>query len=261
MNQEKTVAALILARGSSAIVADDVCKAIEILYVGASASGTVEVEAGGDILFKHGVLASEAADTSIKLPNTTSGAAGTIDVSDATADTLGEVVDGINQSANWKARIVAGLRTDISTDTFLVAAEASALTTLTVLWDTTTALHCSKELSNASISDPGKDVSSMHRVYGATGYSTYSGSGSESNFQVIEVISDQFGVVESETVIHTEAAGATTASKAFTIATGASIQPSDRQLGYKLIVRIVNLVAMASQSLSVDSSSIDVAMI
>lgn len=257
MNQELIVAALELARGMTLIAADDVCKALEIEYIGDEDSGVVTVESDGNLTMKHGDLASEAADTTIQLPATTAGTAGVIDVSDASANTLGEVVDHINASANWRARIVDGLRTDSANDTFLAAAEASASGTspLTVYFDTDVALHTSKMLTLATLDDPGADIRAIHRLYNANGYSTY-GSGT-STFQVYSVITDQFGVVISETPIWSEAAGATATAKDFSIDDGSSIKPANRELGYRLLVRIANSALMASQFLRIDSASVD----
>jgi hypothetical protein len=97
--------------------------AMLVKYIGSTAPGTttdVAVAAGGDIAFR----VVGVADTTV---NTT----GSIDCSSppAGSDTMGEVVDLINASSNWRAVLVGALRSD-STDntitTFTVANAARA---------------------------------------------------------------------------------------------------------------------------------------
>lgn len=96
---------------SPSLGADDKSIALLVQYVGTSQSGTVEVNATGDILFKHGAVGSEAADTTVGLPTLD----GTIDVQDASALLIGQVVDNINASANWVAVMVDSIRGDDTT--------------------------------------------------------------------------------------------------------------------------------------------------
>ncbi|MFA5151866.1 MAG: hypothetical protein WC554_04815, partial [Clostridia bacterium] len=91
-------------------VVDDAPVSLVVMYVGDEASATVTV-ASGDITFKHGDAGSEAVDDTI---DSGGDDAGVIDVSDANANTLGEVVDLINASANWKAYLKDALRADDS---------------------------------------------------------------------------------------------------------------------------------------------------
>lgn len=102
---------------------------ILIRYVGTSpAGGTVTVASNGDITLKTGPVGSSTADLTTECP--VSGAlGGVIDVSDTACDTLGEVVDAINASANWRAVIQDGLRSDSSNDTLATLSEASASVT------------------------------------------------------------------------------------------------------------------------------------
>lgn len=99
---------------------------ILIKYVGSSPQGgTVTVAAGGDITLKTGTVASSTADLTTECP--VSGAyGGIIDVSDTACNTLGEVVDAINASANWRAVIQDGLRADSSDNTLFTLTETSA---------------------------------------------------------------------------------------------------------------------------------------
>lgn len=95
-----------------------------IKYIGAG-GGTVEVDAAtGDIYLKTGVVPGTA-DTTTECP--ISGAnGGIIDVSDTLCNTLGEVVDAINASPNWRAVIQDGLRSDSSNTLLNTQAETSA---------------------------------------------------------------------------------------------------------------------------------------
>lgn len=88
-------------------VVDDAPVSLVIMYVGDEASATVTVST--DLTFKHGAAAAEAVDSTI---DSGGDDAGVIDISDANANTLGEIVDLINVSANWKAYIKDGLRAD-----------------------------------------------------------------------------------------------------------------------------------------------------
>lgn len=120
-------------------ITDDTDIVLLVKYIGSSASGTVTVAADGNITFKHGAVGAEANDTSV------GGAAdsgATIDVSETTEDTLGEVVDLINGSANWCAVIVDGLRDDTATDALLLmsASQAKIEGGLQLLADTDTRL-------------------------------------------------------------------------------------------------------------------------
>lgn len=100
---------------------------ILIKYVGSSpAGGTVTIDAGtGDITLKTGPVGSSSADVTTECP-VSGDLGGVIDVSDAACNTLGEVVDAINASANWRAVIQDGRRTDSSNNTLNTLSETSA---------------------------------------------------------------------------------------------------------------------------------------
>ena len=93
------------------LVADDGDVALKVRYVGSQPSATVAVSSAGDITFKHGVAGAEVVDPTIDSGGDDDGV---IDVSDATANTFGEVVDLINASPNWEAYLVGVLRADNS---------------------------------------------------------------------------------------------------------------------------------------------------
>ena len=127
-------------KGRSVVDGGDIGLIVE--YIGSEASGKVAVDAAtGDIAFTHGAVGAEAADTTIGAPTLN----GTIDVSDASANTFGEVVDLINQSANWRAYLVDVLRSDTSVNTLATksATQAKVSGGITLLKDTAVTLNLS----------------------------------------------------------------------------------------------------------------------
>lgn len=118
--------ALAILRTFSAGTSQDVSVAGRVQYVGSEASGTVTVSSAGDITFQHGDLASEAVDGTI---DSGGDDPGVIDVSDANANTLLEVIGLINASPNWRAFAEAGLPDDdmdASTGSILAKSETQA---------------------------------------------------------------------------------------------------------------------------------------
>jgi len=103
-----------IVKGDALAIATNTGTALmELKWIGSGVAATVAVAAGGDISV---TTDGSTADTTIVLPS--GGTDGTIDVSDASVDTLGEVVDHFNASANWQARLTGGLRTWDSDNTF-----------------------------------------------------------------------------------------------------------------------------------------------
>jgi len=130
---------------SQAYTADDVDAAILIVYVGTGASGTVAVTTG-DVLLKHGVLASEVADTTITRCGATDG---TLDVDDAECNTLGELVDSINASANWRAVRQDSVQSDLVSGAALLTRSATAAKTrlgVPLFWDTSVSFDTTRLL-------------------------------------------------------------------------------------------------------------------
>lgn len=84
--------------------------ALRIQYIGSEASATITV-ASGDFTFKHGDSGSEAVDATIDSGGDDSGV---IDISDTNADTIGEMADLINGSANWRCFLEGAVRDDAS---------------------------------------------------------------------------------------------------------------------------------------------------
>ena len=102
-------------------------------------SGKVQVTTT-TLVFVSGLAGAEAAEALIQCGATP----GTIDLTAAACDTIGEVVDIINASTSdrWKAVNWASLRTDSTNDKFIAAASASAnaRTGLQVVYDTSKTL-------------------------------------------------------------------------------------------------------------------------
>lgn len=215
MNSDRIAIVNALATQKALYAADDGDVAIVVKYIGAQASGTVQVAAAaGMLLFKHGVLASEIADTTIQI----GAVAGTIDVSNAAGNTLGEVVDHINASANWEAKLVDALRADVPNaagTSFLVMAATAAKTTAGVqlVWDTSVDYNLTKRISAVAFeTQKGADgnpwspneLDFINSVIAWTQVSTY-GSGT-TTMKVYEVDPAS----NRETLILSLAAGATT---------------------------------------------------
>ena len=106
-------------RGVAWGVVDDHDIAMRVQYIGAQDSGTVEVNAGGEILFKHGVTGAEGADTNVSTD-------GTIATGGALENTVGEVVDIINATTNWRAVHIDALREYHLVDTLLDSGPSQA---------------------------------------------------------------------------------------------------------------------------------------
>jgi len=126
-------------------VVDDAPVQLVIMYIGSEASATVTVST--DITFKQGAAGAEAVDPSI---DSGGNDPGVIDVSDANANTLGEVADLINASPNWKAYLKDGLRADSSAG--LLARSETTLdpnvTEATLYADTSTVLNLSVRIGS-----------------------------------------------------------------------------------------------------------------
>lgn len=253
--------------------ADDTDVALQCLYVGTSPSGTIQVNASGDLLFKAGAAAAEAAVTDIKCPS--GGTNGTVDVSDAACNTVGEVVNIVNASSSFRCVPVDSLLADATDNTgnqFLVASAASANTPLNIFWDTSTAFKSTRLITpwrgtkfknadgtigshimawlqgdkrnlNFNAYDGTRSV-----VLKLTATSTY-GSGT-STLQVIDSIltfSGGTAPVASETTFNVEniAGGATTVAKTL----DATPFGYSSDIGHRILVRINNSAAASSVSM------------
>jgi len=137
---------------TAVLTADDTDTAFLIKFVGSNPFSSVTVTAG-DVLLKYGTASADTADTTITRCGATDG---TLDVDDADCNTLGELIDSINVSANWRAVPVDGLRSDLVSGATLVAFAAtngSLGAGLAVKWDTsvnfeaTQCLNCSRDIT------------------------------------------------------------------------------------------------------------------
>jgi hypothetical protein len=129
---------------SDAITAVSTDVGLYVKYVGAAQTGTATVAvdaATGDIAF----VVNGAADTTIGCPTAT----GTIDTSDAACNTVVEVVNVINKTANWRAQPGAMIGTDSTNNTLitLAATVASGPDGVSLLKDTAVALNVTADLT------------------------------------------------------------------------------------------------------------------
>lgn len=145
---EQIIKGVPVAKTLTAVSTDN---AMVIKYVGGgTGGGEVAVAAGGAIT----LTVATVADATTECP--VAGAyGGVIDVTDASCDTLGEVCDAINFSANWRCVLLDSLRSDSSNDTLVTigATTADAKDGLTLKTDTAVALTMTQTLvpDNASI--------------------------------------------------------------------------------------------------------------
>jgi hypothetical protein len=236
------------------VSADDTDVALLIRYVGSETSATVEVNAGGDLLFE----AAAAADTTINpaATNYCGATEGTIDLSspETTCNSLGEVVDVINTSANWQAVIVDGLRSDTVDNVLLDAGpdQATKVDGLAIYFTSADKDFTSRALLPANCqtdircftANPNAGAPLLERPAGNTqtvlqwlaGYLT-TDSGGTATFTVYAVKerNKEAGSTATERTIFTGVGGATTADKQWTQFQNV---PLVTQKGEKMIVRM-----------------------
>lgn len=127
MNNDQAELAINLAQNRSiGIAADDPTTrqflTMIIKYVGAQASCLITTAANNSIASAVGAAGSEAADANFTVGSTP----GTIDLTNAGADTMGEVADFINGLADYECRLVGCLRADDADTTAALVAVTSA---------------------------------------------------------------------------------------------------------------------------------------
>jgi len=241
MNSDRIAIVNALAIQKAGYAADDQDIALQVRYIGSEASGKVEVNAGGDLVFTHGDLASEAADTTVSTD-------GTIDVSGASENTFGEVVDAINASANWEARLIGALRADSSNDTLLAMASTQANTAagIALYWDTSVALTLTQAVSgkfweaqkttDGAVFDVNEDnyINSVCEIY----YNNTYGSGT-SLIQIYEV--DR--ATSRETIIYQETGAATTVTGTIDLTDIGNAWGLCAAKGCDLVVRLIGSAA------------------
>lgn len=216
-------------------VIDDASVPLVVMYKGSEVSATVTV-ATGDITFKHGATGAEAVDSTIDSGGDDEGV---IDVSDANANTLGEIVDLINASANWKAYIKDGLRAD--TGAGLLARSETTLVpkvTQTPLYsDTSTDLRLSIRVGSRT-SVNGTEENSAAEVTNIVSKNTF---GSGTNLiQIYEV--DE--LLKSETKIFEKSGAATTVEQDFNLVAEGVGSIAVSRTGMHLLVRMIGSAAL-----------------
>jgi hypothetical protein len=242
------------------VTADDTDVALHIVYVGTKQSGTVQVGAAGDLLFKEGASGAES-NTGVVIKCPGGGTEGTIDVSDAACNTVKEVVDACNVATSpFRCVPIDSLladATDAAGNLFLVAAAAKANKPdgVKVFWDTSTAFQSTRLLSpyrtaNDYLLGDGKTISptpydGLKTIFLRGTFNSTYGAGS-SKVQVIDSLLTFAGTnnVASETtaLFLNEAGGGTGADKTFDL--GAYGIHSD--LNHRLLTRIVNTAAASA---------------
>ncbi len=149
MDYKQAMLGQLLGHNWARINVDDQDPAIVIRYKGAAPSCTIEVDTStGDIKSKIGVLSSEAADPNFTLPG--GGTDGTIDVSNAAADTFAKVLAFINGLADYEAFLVGALPTDSTDNALVTMAETQAKVTNGVALKFDTSATDPKVLTNVA---------------------------------------------------------------------------------------------------------------
>lgn len=247
--------------------ADDVSPAFRVRYIGTSESGSVAVDAGtGDLTFTDGTEGGEVATDTFECP--VSGAlGGVIDVSNAACNTVEEVMDIVNASADWRIVPVGALLNDTMVDTLLTISATAATSSrgLELMWDTSVALHHTVLLTDVD----GYEISSL--LAGATaerglfkpnpyaGYRTVaeyavgeSNYGANASTFTITASTLALAANSSETrrTLFTQAAGADDTSKVWGNGTNAFPPQGIRgNPGERLLLRITDTVTMDTAKL------------
>lgn len=102
----------------SRYVTTDGSIAMRLKWIGSGSAATVACSAAGDLVF---TTDGTTPDTTIGLPT----ANGTIDVSDSSANTFGEIMDNINASPNWRGILVEVLPSQSCDNILVTFAETS----------------------------------------------------------------------------------------------------------------------------------------
>lgn len=240
-----------------------------VKYTGTNANGgTVTVAAGGDITFSQGAVGASTADATLECDASiaaTGSRNGIFDLStpNAACDTLGEVVDLINnQGSNWVAVIVHGRRSDSTDNAFITLSETAAnsvdglglLADGTVLFKQSRALVPSAALkigfyivgsgrtARTLKADPFKGYTALLTSLTAT--TTY-GSGTSAHGIYCIAVTNSL-VTGSETVTsYAKAAGATTVEATWTPSAYGLACPA----GQKMLIRTDNSAAASAATL------------
>jgi hypothetical protein len=236
--------------------ADDQSIALIVKYIGTEESGTVTVSSG-DIIFQDGDSGAEAASTEIA-----SATPGTIDISTAAEDTIGEALDLINASGNWIAVPIDAVRSDtIGTSAELATlaeTQAKVKNGVKIYWDTSAKMADSVLVAPASIResiapyeapeltakvDPMKPFKGYNAVIKAFNAKSTYASGTSTN----QVIEDDG---TTSTVVRSITAAATTVTQE----NDWSNAPYEGSRSKRVLVRILNSAAQSVVGLGVSGS-------
>lgn len=233
--------------------------AIILQYIGPEDSGTVAVAAGGDMTFKHGDVGSEAVDSGI-------GSSGVLDLSTPAAglDTMGELVDTINASANWRAILVGARRSDSTDNTLAALSESQAkVSTLSgryrsaglyIYMDEQVSLKCGFSITNKRYTGiytassqkalgDAQDAGYQNELAALSLKSTY---GSGTSAYSVYLIND---ATNEEILLFSAAGGATTVAASLNlVSTYGSAYKAP--IGYRIFVQLVNSAAMTATLIS-----------
>lgn len=238
-----------------------------VRYVGSnSLGGTVTVAAGGDITFSVGAVGASAVDTNLECDSSIAAdgsRSGIFVLSSphANCNTLGEVVDLINASNNWRAVILDGLRSDGTDNTFAALSEtaANSVDGLGLLNDGAVALHTTiavvpLEARKMSFYLAGKNLranpfsNSRAWVGRVLGQSTYGSGTSAWNYISDAQTYSTSGGASTETTVWNQAAAATATDQEVDFS---EVGGFHGRKGEKLLVRVTNSAAMSAANIKV----------
>lgn len=148
---------------STSVTAVDTAPLMIVKYIGP----TVQAHTFAVTTFDYIFTVAGGADTTINVQTTTpcGGAAGTLDTNDGDCNTLGELVNEINASANWLAIPLTGLSAD-SVDTGGRSSAADVVATVTPQAGTIVYIDSSDALTTYSTFYPGNRVDIRDYVTG-----------------------------------------------------------------------------------------------
>lgn len=242
-----------LGRGSY-VVNDDEDHAFWVRFVGdnEATGATLTVAANGDLAFKIDAVAESI------------GTGATIDVSNASFNTFGEIKDAVNTSGTFEVAMGAALRTDSSTDTLLagtynliVGGENIGWTK--VLKDTSSAKNIGFCLSMCDnprgLFDTHHDASTRGVVFSIGGDLDNS---TNQRLELYTCLDNKYGSETTETLLY---AGSTSSTGTLsTVTWSAGIKPSDRDMGYRIVGRVIDVGGtgtITDGSLTYEASVID----
>lgn len=264
-------------------LAEDGEVAMYCKYIGTSACASIAVDAGtGDLTFTDGTCGAESATDTFECP-VAGGLGGIIDVSNAACNTMGEVVDIVNASSDWRCQLYASLRADSSNDTIVTisATQATGPDGLGLNVDSSVALTSTVVLepfaaegqaargyrrlslgpqSTSFLVKPWASPAAQAFLTSAIATSTY---GAGTSVLSVIAVDRTFGTTGSETsytIWPATAAGATTVAKVFgscdTPATGCDPAWGRGGLlcpaGMQCLVRLTNSNALASNTIGIN---------